>query len=162
MISKIGFGGGCHWCTEAVFSSLKGIEKVVQGWVKSTPPSDSYSEGVIVHYDAEKVTLATLLKIHLETHASTSNHSMRHKYRSAVYYFQTSEKEMLQGLLAELALSDHKNYITQVLPFAAFKENKEEYLQYYEKHKEAPFCKRYIDPKISYLADKYPHRIKDK
>ena len=44
MISKIGFGGGCHWCTEAVFQSLKGVAKVEQGWIASFDEYNSFSE----------------------------------------------------------------------------------------------------------------------
>ena len=44
MIQKIAFGGGCHWCTEAVFQSLIGVQNVAQGWVQSTDENDSFSE----------------------------------------------------------------------------------------------------------------------
>lgn len=160
MTSKVGFGGGCHWCTEGVFSVIKGVEKVEQGWIKSTEPNDSFSEAVIVHYKPHIITLSTLLKIHLETHSSTSKHSMRQKYRSAVYYFNASDNVLLQGLLKEYALEDNKDYITQPLPFVDFKENREEYLQYFEKNKDAPFCKTYISPKINQLENEFPGLIK--
>ncbi|MGJ8671076.1 MAG: peptide-methionine (S)-S-oxide reductase, partial [Oceanococcus sp.] len=44
--ARIGFGGGCHWCTEAVFNALRGVEQVSQGFIKSDPPHDSFSEAV--------------------------------------------------------------------------------------------------------------------
>src|SRR3954451_12716902 len=90
--NKIGFGGGCHWCTEAVFLSLKGVEQVEQGWIASQPPYDAFSEAVVVTYDPLVITLTDLITIHLHTHASTSNHSMRQKYRSAVYWFDAEEE----------------------------------------------------------------------
>ena len=86
-IRKIGFGGGCHWCTEAVFQSLKGIETVEQGFIRSDAPADTWSEAVIVHYDPAEIDLAVLMEVHLRTHAATKDHSMRSKYRSAVYTF---------------------------------------------------------------------------
>lgn len=159
MTSKIGFGGGCHWCTEAVFSVLEGVEKVEQGWIKSTKPNDTFSEAVIVHFNTNKLNLATLLKIHLETHSSTSNHSMRQKYRSAVYYFNASEKEQLQSILEAYSLKDKKGYITQVLPFVDFKENREKHLQYFKKNKDGPFCKTYISPKIDHLKKEFPNLL---
>ena len=84
---KIAFGGGCHWCTEAVFQSLKGVEKVEQGFITSYDQNNTFSEAVIVDFNTEKIDLKTLVEIHLHTHKSTSNHSMRKKYRSAIYVF---------------------------------------------------------------------------
>ena len=82
---KIALGGGCHWCTEAVFQSLIGVERVEQGYVASTGNNNSFSEAVIVHFNTERISLKTLIEIHLHTHKSTSNHSLRERYRSAVY-----------------------------------------------------------------------------
>lgn len=48
---EIGFGGGCHWCIEAVFQSLTGVSKVTQGFIASNPPNEAYSEAVIIEYD---------------------------------------------------------------------------------------------------------------
>ena len=59
---RIGFGGGCHWCTEAVFQSLRGISKVEQGWIRSTPPHEKFSEAVIVTYDPKVMSLETLIE----------------------------------------------------------------------------------------------------
>jgi peptide-methionine (S)-S-oxide reductase len=127
MKSKIGFGGGCHWCTEAVFSMLEGVEKVEQGWIKSTQPYDTYSEAVVVHYDPKIIYLSLLIKVHLETHSSAANHSMRSKYRSAVYYFQDEDKKNSQSLLKDYSVKDNKAYITLVLPFVSFEINKEQF-----------------------------------
>ncbi len=156
MKSKIGFGGGCHWCTEAVFSMLEGVEKVEQGWIKSTQPYDTYSEAVVVHYDPKIISLSLLIKVHLETHSSTANHSMRSKYRSAVYYFQDEDEKNSQSLLKEYSDTDYKNYITLVLPFVSFKINQEQFLEYFKKNKNAPFCKTYIIPKIDHIKKIFP------
>ena len=96
---KIGFGGGCHWCTEAIFQSIKGAQKVAQGWIRSMPPNDTFSEAVIVYYDKEEIELISLLQIHLHTHSSTSQHSMRKKYRSAIYIFSEMQKRSVLELM---------------------------------------------------------------
>ncbi len=54
---EAGFGGGCHWCTEAVFRSLCGVQTVRQGFIASDPPQDSYSEAVVVTWDPDEITL---------------------------------------------------------------------------------------------------------
>ena len=80
-VHRIAFGGGCHWCTEAVYNSIKGILSVEQGFVASEGEDSSFSEAVIVRYDPINISLEDLILIHLHTHKSTSNHSMRKKYR---------------------------------------------------------------------------------
>lgn len=156
----VAFGGGCHWCTEAVFQSLHGVDHVEQGWITSTPPFDTYSEGVIVHYDSD-IPLDTLIEVHLLTHSSTSLHSMREKYRSAVYYFNVVDKRIIEETIRRLALANVASYITQTLPFVAFKENTESQLNYYKKNKQAPFCQTYIDPKLRVIREKFARQSKN-
>lgn len=79
MTEKIGFGGGCHWCTEAVFNALSGIINVQQGFIKSPAPNDYFSEAVIVEFEPNEIPIETLIEIHLRTHSSTSDHKMRKK-----------------------------------------------------------------------------------
>jgi len=76
----IGFGGGCHWCTEAVFQSLKGVEKVEQGWISPANDISAFSESVLVHFQLKQNFLQTLIAVHLQTHSATSEHKMRNKY----------------------------------------------------------------------------------
>jgi len=159
MINKVGFGGGCHWCTEAVFQSLKGVDKVEQGWISSVSPSDSFSEAVIVYFN-EMISLEVLIDIHLLTHSSTSRHSMRDKYRSAIYYFREEDQELIQTILNELTIINEKNYITQVLPFVDFTENKESQLNYYQKNKNGQFCQNYIHPKLALIRSKFSKQSK--
>jgi len=96
---KIGFGGGCHWCTEAVFQAIRGVAKVDQGWISSFGKENYFSEGVIVHFEAKVVNLATLISIHLTTHSSTQEHSMRTKYRSAVYTYSEDQNKEVKKLI---------------------------------------------------------------
>ena len=151
---KIGLGGGCHWCTEGIFQSLIGVQKVDQGWISSEGSSMDYSEAVIVHYDAKQIDLKTLLEIHLLTHSSASNHSMRKKYRSAIYTFNTEKMLQASGILEDFQQAN-KHIITKVLPFKSFRLNKEDQLNYLYSQPDRPFCATYIHPKLHMLMKKY-------
>lgn len=63
-IAKAGFGGGCHWCTEGVFQSLRGVSQVDQGFVQSDAPADTWAEGVVVTFDPKVIQLETLSEVH--------------------------------------------------------------------------------------------------
>jgi peptide-methionine (S)-S-oxide reductase len=149
--TRIGLGGGCHWCTEAVFQSLGGVEKVEQGFIHSDPPEDSWSEAVIVTYDPDLIPLDVLIEIHLRTHSSTSHHKMRGKYRSAVYVFDVETGENVDGILRDLQSGFEEPLVTRVLAFAAFKPSDERFQNYYATGPDRPFCKTYIDPKLAVL-----------
>ena len=158
-LQQVGFGGGCHWCTEAVFASLKGITEVQLGWIASVKPYNNFSEAVLVKYDASVISLGTLMQVHVSTHAATSEHSMRHKYRSAVYYFNDGDKLRAEQILMQLNTLFNKPLITLLLPFVNFKLNTENYLQYYHSNPGKPFCKVYIKPKLDLLKVRFRKQL---
>jgi peptide-methionine (S)-S-oxide reductase len=151
-MEKVALGGGCHWCTEAVFDSLEGVVKVDQGWVAAEEAdAQSLSEAVVIYYDEEKIRLDKLIEIHLLTHNATVNHSMRQKYRSAVYVFSQEQKEKALKILQKKAALFEAKIITKVYIFAHFKRNEQKYLSYYKKNRDKPFCQKYIEPKLQKL-----------
>lgn len=156
---KIGFGGGCHWCTEAVFQTLKGVERVAQGWIASAGEYDGFSEAVLVYFDETKIDLASLTAIHLHTHSCTSEHAMRKKYRSAVYTFSEVQAVALKTIIKQLQSEFAQPIITRVLPFVAFKENEEQYQNYYLKNSDNQFCQTYIQPKFQLLMQRFSKQI---
>ena len=152
---SIGFGGGCHWCTEAVFDSLRGVARVQQGFIQSTAPYDNFSEAVIVSFDPNIISLSVLTDIHLRTHASGSNHSMRGKYRSAVYVKDAAQHTQIERVLKQLSDGFEMPRVTHVLRLAAFKPSGPRFQNYYKNGPERPFCKTYIDPKLAMLRRDY-------
>jgi len=157
--NKIGFGGSCHWCTEAIFSSLKGVIEVQQGWISSDAENSSFSEAVIVEFDRRLISLQTLIAIHLYTHSCTSNHSMRLKYRSAIYTFNDMQKAIATDAVASLQDEFDKAIITQVLPFRQFQLNTEEFLNYYYSNPEKPFCENIVNPKLKLLLQQFSSAV---
>lgn len=158
-IIKIGFGGGCHWCTEAVFQSLIGVEKVQQGWIASEGNNDTFSEAVIVEYSPELIPLQTLIDVHLLTHKSTVEHSMRDKYRSAIYTFSEDQKPLILNMIHKIQETFENKIITKVLPFKEFRASREAIQNYYIKNPEKPFCKTYIDPKLKMLLTQFRKNV---
>ena len=152
---KVALGGGCHWCTEAVFQSLKGVSRVEQGYVASTGDDSWFSEGVIVHFDPKTIQLEVLIDIHLNTHKSTSSHSFRTRYRSAVYTFSDSQNQNSKAIIQKLQLTCDKPIITQVLDFSAFKSSRESLIDYYKSNPDKPFCVNYINPKLKLLLQHF-------
>jgi len=158
-IERVGLGGGCHWCTEGVFQSLVGIAKVEQGWIASTGDQSTESEAIIVHFDPAVIDLKSLVEIHLHTHASTANHSMRAKYRSAVYTFGPNQEQEVKDIIKELQKDFDKPLVTQVLPFDTFRLNQADQLNYFYNRPDSSFCTTYIHPKLSLLMREFGSRL---
>ena len=115
------------------------------------PEATDFSEAVIMHYDPEVVSLLQLIDVHLQTHAATVKHGLRHRYRSAVYYFKKDERALVEETLRDVAAGIAGKVITQVLPFGAFRPSLPEHQDYYRTDPDRPFCVRYIKPKLDAL-----------
>ncbi len=151
-IITLGLGGGCHWCTEAIFSSINGVLNVQQGWLSSEPPSDSFSEGVLLEIDTNIISLKDIISIHIDTHSSDNKHSKRDKYRSAIYVQNEQDRRTVFEIISLINAGRDKEIITQTLILNEFKlQTTENYLDYYYKRPDKPFCKAYINPKLKKL-----------
>ena len=155
MQERTGLGGGCHWCTEAVFQALRSVSAVEQGFAASVPPDEAWSEAVRVTFDPERLPLDILLEVHLRTHASTSAHKLRGKYRSAVYVFDEAQRAQAEAVLATLQAGFDAPLVTRVLPFAAFRASEPRSQDYYASDPHRPFCQTYIEPKLTWLRRTY-------
>ena len=159
MKHKIALGGGCHWCTEAVFQSLRGVAKVEQGYVASFGEHGSFSEAVIILFNYEVISLQILIEIHLHTHKSTSAHPLREKYRSAIYTFSDEQSQEAENILQKFQSSFNNQLVTKVFPFSEFKASREAIQNYYQKNPEKPFCERFINPKLMLIRNKFSNQV---
>lgn len=116
-----------------------------------TSEPDAFSEAVIVDFDPRLISLETLIEIHLHTHSCISEHSMRAKYRAAVYAFSREQAQLAVSAICFLQKDFSQPIITQVLEFGAFRLNRQEYLDYYYGNPDKPFCKSFIEPKLRIL-----------
>jgi len=154
-VKKIGFSGTCYWCTEAIFLSLRGIAKVEQGWLSSFAEHDWFSEGIIVTYLPEMISLKNLIAIHLHTHSCTKDHAMRKKYRSAVYAIDPYQITEIKHNLALLQDEFEQPLITRAYAFNQFKLSDESMQNYYYSDPQRPFCENIITPKLKKLLDSH-------
>ncbi|MEP2240442.1 MAG: peptide-methionine (S)-S-oxide reductase, partial [Maribacter sp.] len=138
------------------------VEKVEQGFIAPKENPTDFSEAVIVHYNASKIDLKDLVAIHLDTHRSTENHSMRNKYRSAIYYFSHEFRPVLSQIMTDKQEEYSDELITAILPFGDFRSSEERFHNYYFSDTEKPFCKTHISPKIKMLKEKYAKNLSAK
>ena len=154
-MTMAGFGGGCHWCTEAVFQPLAGVREVRQGFIAADPPDDGWSEAVEVVYDPERIALRDLVAVHLGTHASGSDHSRRGKYRSAVYLTGAGEQAACAALIDGFAAELETGLVTRALRHRGFRPSDARFHDYYRSGPERPFCQSYIAPKLARLRARH-------
>ena len=133
--------------------------KVEQGFAASDGEQDAFSEAVIVRFKESEISLTNLISIHVHTHESTSNHSMRGKYRSAIYIFNAAQSRQASEILSNLQSDFNNKLITQVYPFRKFKPSEELFLDYYYSNPEKPFCKKHISPKLEVLLNKFSGKV---
>jgi peptide-methionine (S)-S-oxide reductase len=152
---KVGLSGSCYWCTEAIFLSLHGVTKVQQGWISSFNENEWFSEGIIVTYVPEVISLKDLISIHLHTHSSTSNHKMRDKYRSAVYAMEPQLMAEIEHSLSLLQSEFATSLITRAYLFNQFKPSETSLQNYYYTDPQRPFCQNIITPKLKKLLESH-------
>lgn len=157
---QIGFGGSCHWCTEAVFASLQGVSEVTQGWFRAGAPDDAYSEAVALIFDPQMIPLHVLTEIHLLTHSCTSQHSMRGKYRSAVYCFSDQQRIEVEAVLTALQRDFDEPLVTRALMQSGFRASPPHYQEYYQRDPLRPFCQTRIAPKLARLQLTHGKRMR--
>ena len=159
---KANFGGGCFWCTEAIFQQLKGVISVENGYSGGTMANPTYrevcsgrtghAEVIQVTYDPEQITYADIIRVHLGTHNPTTlNQQGADKgthYRSIIFFRDEEEKSMADGLLDELRPLLEKPVVTEVQPFEAFYPAESHHQDYYQRNLGKPYCEAVIEPKL--------------
>ncbi len=171
------FGGGCFWCTEAVFKMLKGVVSVEPGYAggtKETADYESVSTGTTKHvevarveYDPAQVAYRTLLTIFFASHDATQadgqGNDIGPQYRSVV--FTTNEKQAAEAraFIDELDASDKQGdpIVTTVEPLPEFFSAEGYHQDYYAKNKNAGYCQVIIAPKLQKVQKQFADLLKD-
>lgn len=175
---KIAFSGTCYWCMQAIFSSLKGVKQVTQGWIRrdgqsgditqsplhqivsqETPSHSAFFEAVVIEFAASTISLAVLIEIHLNTHNPNKAHRLANRYPSGIYtYSQQQMQDTIQiiKLHQDLWQKEGLSLSTQVQPMQErFQPSPKAQQDYYFKNPQKPFCQVRISPKLSKLMQSY-------
>lgn len=165
---QISFGGGCFWCTEAVFQSLDGVHSVMPGYQGGDTVNPTYqdvctgrtghAEVTHVTYDPAVIALDDLLDIFWQAHDPTQLNrqgaDVGTQYRSVVFYYDDEQKTVIGQSLAALEASGtyQKPIVTQVEPAPEFYPAEDYHRNYYRNNKNAPYCRVVILPKLKKLG----------
>lgn len=176
MEKKISFGGGCFWCTEAVFDLIKGVKKVTPGYMDGHIKNPSYrevcsgttghNEVIQVVYDDQVISLDELLEIFWTSHDPTTlNRQGADKgtqYRSGIYYENESEEEIINNSIEQVAskLWDDP-IVTEVKPASEFYPAEQYHQDYYKRNSYVGYCQVVINPKINKVRQKFSNRLKE-
>lgn len=173
---KAYLGGGCFWCTEAIFNDLKGVLSVTPGYSGGTQKHPSYedvssgktghAEIIAIEFDPAIVTYENLLSVFFATHDPTTlNHQgsdVGDQYRSVILYVDEKQKMTAEKYISFL---NHEQIfpdpvVTHIVPFEVFYPAEPYHQKYYEKNREQPYCQAIITPKIQKLHQKFKHLLK--
>lgn len=169
-------GSGCFWCTEAVFSQLRGVEKIEPGYSGGNIENPSYeqvstgktghAEVTQITFDPTVISFKEILQIFFSTHDPTSLNrqgaDIGTQYRSVIFYHNDEQKAIAEQVTKEF--SDEGAFdapiVTQVEPLKAFYKAEDYHREYYKRHPEQPYCRAVIAPKIAKFRQLYLSKLK--
>ena len=167
---------GCFWCSEAVFTIIRGVERVEPGYTGGSVPNPSYeqvssgstghAEAVQVFFDPSVISFREILEIFFATHDPTTLNrqgpDVGTQYRSVIFYHSEEQKATAEKMIDELnkeAIWDAP-IVTQVEPFKAFYNAETYHKDYYKKHPNQPYCQAVITPKLVKLQQRFLGKLK--
>lgn len=167
-------GGGCFWCTEAIFKRVKGVINVKPGYsggyVKNPTYEDvctgetGHAEVVQIVFDPSQISYRELLEIFFSIHDPTTlnrqGNDIGTQYRSIILYHNEEQRKIAEEMIKEVEKKLGKKVVTEIKPFEAFYEAEDYHHDFYDKHRNHPYCRYVIDPKVSKLFKYFPEKAK--
>ena len=167
-------GGGCFWCTEAVFQRLKGVSKVESGYTGGKIKNPTYREicsGLTGHAEVIRITFnpdelsyADLLRIFFSTHDPTTLNRQGYdsgtQYRSVIYYQSDEEKEIAEAIKTEMGEYYDDPIVTEISPAEEFYMAEDYHQNYYNDNTNQPYCNAIISPKLQKLRQYFKDHLK--
>jgi peptide-methionine (S)-S-oxide reductase len=170
------FGGGCFWCTEAVFQQLKGVEKVVSGYSGGHVENPTYeqvcnkdtghAEVIQITYDPSQITFPELLEVHFKTHDPTTLNRQGNdagpQYRSAVFYHDDEQKQAAEYYKEKLDKSGafSSPIVTEITQFTNFYAAEDYHQNYFNDNPYQGYCAAIIRPKVEKFREVFADKLK--
>lgn len=168
------FGGGCFWCTEAIFERVNGVYSVESGYSgghvrnpdykQVTSGTTGHAEVIQISYDPSVVSYMELLEIFFKTHDPTTLNrqgaDVGTQYRSIILFHSDEQRGLASELILKLEKEDiwKDAIVTTVEPFEAFYSAEAYHQEYYENNPNQGYCRMVINPKV----EKFEKIFKDK
>jgi peptide-methionine (S)-S-oxide reductase len=168
-------GGGCFWCTEAVFQKVKGVEKVISGYAGGKVPGKptyreicsgltGHAEVIQITFNADVISFKDLLIIFMTTHDPTTlNRQGADKgtqYRSVIFYHDKHQQKIAANVLKEVQQYYDTTIITEMSALPVFYEAEQEHQNYYKENTQQGYCSYVIEPKLSKLRKLHADKLK--
>jgi peptide-methionine (S)-S-oxide reductase len=170
------FAGGCFWCTEAFFTDLKGVEKVVSGYAGGKVASPSYeqvcggdtghAEAIQITFDPKVIGYSDLLRIFFTVHDPTTLNRQGAdsgtQYRSAVFTHNDAQKLAAEEVVKEVTAKHiwDNPIVTEVTPFTNFYPAETYHQDYYAQNPNQGYCRVVIAPKVTKFREHYRELLK--
>ena len=167
------FGGGCFWCTEAVFLQLKGVNHVVSGYAGGHTPNPTYeaicngdtnhAEVILIEFDEQQINYQQLLTVFFAIHDPTTlnrqGNDIGTQYRSVIYYFNDEQKQQAEQVIQGLE-DENLNIVTELSPAPTFYPAEEYHQNFYARNPSQGYCNFSIPPKLAKLRAKFVDLLK--
>ncbi|WP_019519841.1 peptide-methionine (S)-S-oxide reductase MsrA [Faucicola boevrei] len=167
-MQKIVLGGGCFWCTEAVFLRVKGVQKVTSGYMGGSADTANYQavcggdtghvEVILVEFDDNVVDLDTIFAIFFTIHDPTTvdrqGNDIGSQYRSAIFYTNENQKIIAETMITSLK-NQGINIVTQLKPSDIFYPAEDYHQDFFHKNPTQGYCNFAIPPKLIKLRQNF-------
>jgi peptide-methionine (S)-S-oxide reductase len=165
------FGGGCYWCTEAIFQMLPGVKSVTSGFAGGTKENPSYeevctgqtghAEVIQIEFDPKVVSYEKLLDTFWEAHDPTTLNRQGHdagtQYRSIILYNSPAQKAAAEKSKTEAQKHFSEPIVTEIVPLKAFYKAKADHQDFYRRNPNYGYCRMVIRPKV----EKFEKKMKE-
>jgi peptide-methionine (S)-S-oxide reductase len=170
------FGGGCFWCSEAVFDELRGVVSVMPGYAGGSAKNPTYeqvcsgrtghAEVIRVEFDPSQISYNNLLTVFFATHDPTTSNRQGNdvgpQYRSIILYASQEQRQEAERFIKELngSLAHGQPVATEVKPLGEFYDAEEYHRNYYANNFYQPYCQVIISPKLQKLHKQFTDLLK--